>query len=361
MSDMYMSARAKLEDLQSSNQTAQRTSAARVVEFSQKIATLEAENSMYSQSVESSRAQARELEQLSAKMRGELEGGGKEAARMKEELKALKEERDLWVLQKESYAHQIEEGLGETKKARKERDALTAKKDRYKKERDEAARLLKDYKKEAEEEGRKNHELSIELATASQSKERLCEDAVRLKREVEAKTTEAEEGRRALEEGRREYAEVKEKLAKALRLEDELGLAREKNEEQGEELEKGREREAEAQRKLEELRRECDLGEIRSKNLEERLDCARLREEDARAALVSCENRCDMLSEENRKMKGGRDKEGKRVEDIAKMMAEVEGRAAEGVRVREEEILDDCPDGAAGGCEGRRACRGEGG
>ena len=132
--------------------------------------------------------------------------------------------------------------------------------------------------------------------------------------------------------------ELKEKNGSLRELEDTLVISRETNEEQRSAMERGLEREDEAKTALECMRGDSDLKEIQNKSLTERLECAMQREEDVRVELVRAENRCDGLGNENRKLKGSRGEEGKRVEDIAKMMAEVEGRAAEGVKVREEEI-----------------------
>lgn len=88
---------------------------------------------------------------------------------------------------------------------RKMRDALEYKKDKYKQERDELARLRDDFEKEAKKEVKKNRELSIKLAAANKTTQKLSEDAVRLKSMADAMEWEAKEGRQALEEGRKEY------------------------------------------------------------------------------------------------------------------------------------------------------------
>ena len=191
-----MAARSSLEDLQASTTASARINAGRAVEFSQKLAALEAENSMHAQRAESGKAREVEGEEAADALQREVGEQGKELARLEKELAESASEKDVWSLQRESYSHQLEERSEDVKKLRKEREVAVDKYRKYRKQCEGSARSAEEYRREAEEEGRKNHELSIESAAKSGRAEKAEEALDRMKRDFEENVGVIEELRR---------------------------------------------------------------------------------------------------------------------------------------------------------------------
>jgi len=191
---------------------------------------------------------------------------------------------------------------------------------------------------ERDGEGKRNDELTSEVSTLGAKMKNGEEEVATLQLALKERDVSVEELANQVDQKTSEIASLKEKVGMVRQMEDELGIKDEKTSELATDLESARSDFDKVKKEFDECRSQWDLAQIQNRSLEERLEAVMGREEEARAALLRCENRGDALADENRKMKGWRGEEGRRVEDIAKMMAEVEGKAAEGVRVREEEI-----------------------